>query len=696
MSLAIQRNAIALAMTLLMFAFTGTAQTSRFTISNNTWQVDVAGKTGLVTGIRNLADSTQMNWVHSKFAWGELIIVNANDTIKFDNPIAVKQLSKSQVESIYKNTGLQLTLLRTISKTNTFNETYAITNTGNGTVSYPAGSIDLTVPLHDSYEGGAKVALKERCNAHIWAKGSSAYINAIRMSGNGPHLGLALTQGSLAGYSLSGATFSNDRGCIAFNPEKITLKPGQTYTMAWTMFWNDGWNDFWKQALKQPSFVKLEADRYTVVKGENINITGTFGSVAGSGILRQNGKLLPSKIKSNILSAHVRAVATGEQVFELEHSGRTDKLVINVVENPMELIKARVAFIVNKQQRNEPGYALDGAYLLFDNETREQYWSTKNDKNEARERVGMGMLLALYLPHCKDEALKAKIKGSLKRFEAFIAREIQDTVGIVYNASHYKDNHRIYNSPWVGHFHLAMYQATHDKRYLQLFTKTVKAYYTINKSHNFDAYPIGLQIKDGLKALQNADMQTEYQQVYHAFYKHASRIAETGGNYPESEVAYEQSIVAPGVQICLEMYLVTREAKFLESAKTQMKFLEAFNGKQPDYHLNDLAIRHWDDYWFGKYRQYGDTFPHYWQTLTAIAFDEYAEAGASVAYRERAKQILMNNLCLFSADGTASCAYVYPLKSMGLPGERFDPWANDQDWALVNLLTLLNRGSLKL
>jgi hypothetical protein len=77
--------------------------------------------------------------------------------------------------------------------------------------------------------------------------------------------------------------------------------------------------------------------------------------------------------------------------------------------------------------------------------------------------------------------------------------------------------------------------------------------------------------------------------------------------------------------------------------------------------LNDLAIRHWDDYWFGKLRQYGDTFPYYWQTIAAVAFDEYADATGNTAYRERAKQMLMNNLCLFRADGSASCAYVYPI-----------------------------------
>jgi len=33
-----------------------------------------------------------------------------------------------------------------------------------------------------------------------------------------------------------------------------------------------------------------------------------------------------------------------------------------------------------------------------------------------------------------------------------------------------------------------------------------------------------------------------------------------------------------------------------------MPLLEAFAGQQPDSRLNEISIRHWDDYWFGKIR----------------------------------------------------------------------------------------------
>ena len=52
---------------------------------------------------------------------------------------------------------------------------------------------------------------------------------------------------------------------------------------------------------------------------------------------------------------------------------------------------------------------------------------------------------------------------------------------------------------------------------------------------------------------------------------------------------------------------------------------------------------------------------------------------------------LRNNLCLFFEDGKASCAYMYPYKIDGVKAEFYDPYANDQDWALVYYL-LVNRG----
>ncbi len=93
--------------------------------------------------------------------------------------------------------------------------------------------------------------------------------------------------------------------------------------------------------------------------------------------------------------------------------------------------------------------------------------------------------------------------------------------------------------------------------------------------------------------------------------------------YPASKVNYEQSIVAPAADILLSVYALTKEERYLTAAERQIQILELFNGMQPDYHLYEVAIRHWDGYWFGKRRYFGDTFPHYWSALTGNVFELY-------------------------------------------------------------------------
>ena len=167
-------------------------------------------------------------------------------------------------------------------------------------------------------------------------------------------------------------------------------------------------------------------------------------------------------------------------------------------------------------------------------------------------------------------------------------------------------------------------------------------------------------------------------------------FVKNGLNYPASEVNYEQAIVAPSIIFLLQLYMETGIQKYLDGAKQQMPALEAFNGNQPSYHLNEIAIRHWDGYWFGKREMWGDTFPHYWSTLTGAAFYLYAQCVGDNTYKRRAENIVRNNLCLFFEDGKASCAYIYPNRVNGVKAGFYDPYANDQDWALVYYL-LVNK-----
>jgi hypothetical protein len=164
--------------------------------------------------------------------------------------------------------------------------------------------------------------------------------------------------------------------------------------------------------------------------------------------------------------------------------------------------------------------------------------------------------------------------------------------------------------------------------------------------------------------------------------QHADHIMENGLDFPKSEVNYEQSIVAPAADILLQAYACSKEIKYLETAEEMVELVLLFNGDQPDCHMFENAIRHWDGYWFGKRRLYGDTFPHYWSVLTGVCLAKYTLLTGQDTYRKRAEASLRGSLMLFSENGEASCAFLYPETINGKPGHYLDPWANDQDWAL--------------
>lgn len=177
-------------------------------------------------------------------------------------------------------------------------------------------------------------------------------------------------------------------------------------------------------------------------------------------------------------------------------------------------------------------------------------------------------------------------------------------------------------------------------------------------------------------------MEAEREALLIKYREHGDRLCDRGTHYPASEVNYEQSIVAPAAQILLSVYLLTKEEKYLAAAQRQVAVLELFQGMQPDYHLYEVAIRHWDGYWFGKKRYFGDTFPHYWSALSGNVFELYGQITGKKEYLERAEAARRAVLPMFFEDGRASCAYLYPLSINGQEGEFYDPYANDQDWGL--------------
>lgn len=559
-------------------------------------------------------------------------------------------------------------------------ETYTFCN--HSSAAQSLSDIEINTPFNDNYPD-ADQCINRRCNAHIWAAGTGSYVCAIRMGGYAPHLGMMLTEGSLEGYVIRERSrekgMSNFRGVISLCPSALTLAPGQSYTLQWRIFAHQGEEDFYAQMLSRGG-VQVTADQYVAQVGETVPYT----------VRTANGEQKLS----------YRVQQTGDVRVPIAWNNGETWLELHGVSSYSHLLNARASFILDHQQYSLPGDKRDGAFLPYNNATEKLYCNWLNEKNhndftEGRERLGMGLFLAyLYCDKANGHHDKARIRKALVRYADFVRNGLQDPDFKTWSdadraqsrISSMDQRHRIYNYAWVAHFYCQMYEVTHDRKYVEWAYRTEMAAHHYG-GYNF--YSIDIPVYQSITQLRKANMTAQADSLLAEYRKAAEHYMANGVHYPKSEVNYEQSIVAPSTNFLLEMYLVTKEQQYLDAARQMMPVVEAFGGQQPSSHLNDMAIRHWDAYWFGIPAQWGDTQPHYWSCVTADCFENYAKATGDTSYILRAQRILRGNLSLFTEEGRGGCAFVYPLRVDDVPTHCLNPMANDQDFALMYYLKWL-------
>lgn len=601
-------------------------------------------------------DTYKMNWIEGEHEWG---------TVKCTAPLDVAVKSEHSGDIV--------------------KESYTFTNNTTKDVFTALTELGIYATFNDDYTDSA-TCLKSRCNTHIWCGGEVSYVMALRMGGAAPHLGLVLTKGSLGGYSVERdkARMSNDRGDFILHPSPLSLAPGESYTLEWTLFPFEDKADFYRQAKRYcGKFIEIEAEKYVLFKGEEINITIIPGFCFDkeSVSLSENGRGTDFSIEGNKVVVRKRAESIGELNYNICIGGIHTKCRLLVQPQLDELVRARCRFIAANQQYHNAESRLDGAYLIYDNEEKHVRYTPKNDYNAGRERVGMGILIAKYLQTVRDET----VETSLRKYIDFVRRELADEkTGEIFNDymrdSSYK---RLYNAPWFALFFTELYNLYREKEYLQMAYRILKYFY---ENGGLTFYAIEVPIRLLADALRTEGMTEELAELTEYFRRHSDYLLQNGTNYPKSEVNYEQSIVAPAADIQAQTYLLTGDGKYIDGIKEQMSVLELFNGTQPDYRLNEVAIRHWDGYWFGKSAMYGDTFPHYWSALTGIAYGLYAGISGSTEYAAKSEKSLRAVLSMYNPDGTATCAYVYPVTVNGEKAAYADAYANDQDWGLYFML----------
>lgn len=541
-----------------------------------------------------------------------------------------------------------------------------------------AGSIAISFPLQDRYADSV-TCRDYRCHAHIFCGENTSYIMALRMGGAAPHLGMVLTKGSLSAYSMERdlKLQSNDRGCFWLHPSSQEFAPGDTMTLEWKVFPHQGREEFREKLKAVSQVILVDAEQYVIYPGETSKVTIEPAFEAEK--VTVNGMLL-EKTENGVYEYLFESEKTGEYMLSISADTVKTTCRLLVQERPEELAAKRCAFIVGHQQYHGKIKELQGAYLPYDNEEKILVCTPENDFNAGRERTGMGVLIARALQQnlLKD---REKAEQSLREYRAFYLRELVNAAtGLVCNCSG-KDNSyfRLYNYPWAVTFFLECWKLWGEKEDLKTAVRITEKFY---EQDGFRFYPIEMPIVMLCQELKKAGEQEDLKTVKDLFRCHADQLIEIGTAYPASEVNYEQSIVQPAAEVILQVYEVTGEEKYLRGAEQQIAVLELFDGQQPDYHLHETAIRHWDGYWFGKRRVFGDTFPHYWSAENGRTFKRYARLTGNEEYNIRGEHSLRGVLSMFFEDGTATCAYLYPYSVNGQKTDFADPYVNDQDWGL--------------
>lgn len=667
-------------------------------MKNKIFNIVFNSKTGFIDSISLNADEYKMNFIKEGASFGDLIINYIDDRDWTWKPtlFGFNLVSFSENDSFatakleFKGFTLDVVYAFNGDK---FKVDYKLTNTNPYPYYFMKGDLKLRTVFNDCLIGSEN-CLKKACHQHLWHGLQSSYIFAERMLTSNDSLGVFFHNGSYDGYTQllenEAGRDGSRRGELLMNLEPVTLLNGDSIEFGYTLFDACSKEEFFDKVKTFDNYLHVEAQNgFTVEQGKNICFSVTAKNDIECATCVLNGEKVDFTIDGKVLKVDYTAQTTGDKKFIFTINGVTSYALFNVVLPIEELITRRVHFIVDNQQCLDEKSPLYGAYLLYDNKENKQYFNyTFGDHNACRERYGISSVIAKYLQTHDDE----KVRKSFDLYLKFVFREcINAQTGEIYNnifKSH--DIKRLYNIPWVMNFIDEVYKLTGEEFYVDLLIKIVRFYYNFMEGSGDRFYPDGCMYYNSLKTIIDAGKYEQAKDVFERFDTHIKNIIDIGIKYPNHEVCYEQTIVSPACTFLLDKYALTGDEYYLAEARKHLKILRRFEGEQPDYHLNKVAIRFWDDFWFGKAHIYADSMPHYWACYSAVAFAYYGSLAGDKDAIRYGVQSAKNHLCLFDEEGRGYSNYIFPDFINDREGKFFDDWSNDQDLGLYFVMQVLD------
>lgn len=625
-----------------------------------------------------------VSWHTSDQYWGSGYVVTTSGGSQWNTP-QVYGITNGLEQQTFALGGAGLALDVTRSSGERLTERYEWRNVSNQPVTITG--LGIQTPLNDRYPGARK-SLRECVHAHIFAGGDWSWVLAEPMDGRGARLGLIVTEGAINAYAIQSrnqVTYSDIRGHIvlqvtdyALNPDAfggqptITLEPGASYALTWELGWYADEDAFLAATIAPASFSSLSA-----------TVGGHIDIATNRAVTALDDGLTVERTVSGVRLTAEQAGTYQLQLVDGDHRAHTEVLFHKTLR---DTVNDRARYILEHQVAYERVGALAGAIVATDTRTGQHVLdSSWDDWSDGSERIAMPVLLqrALNLG-LLDESLREPAQRAADAWRTFAESALIDASGAVRRGSGLPESKfggRIYDCPWIISFFTEHYLATKDAHDLDMAVNIADRAAEIGGEHF-----LSIEFAESSAALARVLKQTgrteETQRLLDRVVASADYFLGLGIDLPYHEVSYEQSITAPLVSLLLEAHRITGRAEYLDGAVERLDWLLAFSGPQPDSRLYGVAIRHWDGYWFGINRQFGDVFPHYWSTLTAEVLARLPQERRSARTDDLAKAIFEANMANYGADGSATCAYVFPSNVDGRSMHQADPLANDQDWHL--------------
>lgn len=656
--------------------------------------VSFDNETGYTTEIINPEDEFKMNFVLENSDWGRVDGFDEYNVQESENGISIKS----------KNNDLTLTIEKIVSK-GKYIEKYTVTNDGYADFFLNRDNFGIHFPYNCTFEKKENLQ-NNSCITSVWCGCDVAWMCSKKPSGYDEFLTGYVTEGSFSDYSLyydvsrvnMGANY---RGDIVLLPDACVILSGESIIFSFVFCFSKTSPD--KEILNAYNKMRISADKYSVFSGEKIN--GLFECIDGIDdlVISCNGDKIDFEKQGNTAKFMLVFNNVGEKTIVAYTGGKKTFMKINVL-NPLEdiLIK-RAEFITKKQQYLNERSPYNGAYLIYDRGLDCLYCDEIfADSNACRERLSMGVVVLQALQKKYDQFMF----DSISKHREFVEREVFDkNTGIVFNGIGRNNKwHRAYNYPWMAVYYIEWYNLTKEKKYLKSAAKIMIAYYEDANGGRQESPCMRLaELYWLLEAEHMCDLQNKLKEC---IYSHADRILANANSFFSSEVTCTQFMFCGKVNVLSQAYMISGDNKYLEFIPEYIKRAKAFYAHQPDYHINLLAVRYWDLFWFGKSKSYGDSMPQWLSSLPAETYDFMHKIGFGAEYKNMSEEVLKNNLCAFLDDGFASAGYLVPYKVDQYSsnpeyknvcmqpkvtyGKKFDDFANDQDWALYYAVKLLS------